>query len=92
MGELKLQKYCKTNVLNSCRPKVAPLKWNLHKQDEVSHYMSDGAHNVKADIEGNLWKIFFRLEKMTFGQAVKLIFFAPGFVLKNNIELLYSVL
>ena len=50
--------------------------------------MSDGAHKVKADIEKNLWKIFFRLEKMTFGlvdvgyslpegQAVKLIFFAP---------------
>ena len=38
-------------LINSCRPKVALTKWNLHKQDKVSHYMSDGAHNVKADIE-----------------------------------------
>ena len=32
---------------------MAPTKWNLLKQDEVSHYMSDGAHKVKADIEKN---------------------------------------
>ena len=25
----------------------------LHKQDKVSHYMSDRAHKVKADIEKN---------------------------------------
>ena len=42
-----------TNVLNSCELKVAPTKWNLHKQDEVLHYMSDGAHKVKAD---NYWR------------------------------------
>ena len=50
--------------------------------------MSDRVHEVKADIEKNLLKIFFGLVKMTFGlvdvgyslpegQAVKLIFFAP---------------
>ena len=34
---------CFKFVINSCRPKVAATKWNLHKQDEVSDYMSDGA-------------------------------------------------
>ena len=62
IGELKLQKYCKTKcfkfLINSCRPKVTPTKWNLHKQDEVLHYMSDktywdSAHIVKADVEKN---------------------------------------
>jgi len=64
------------------------MKWNLHKQDEVSHYMSDRVHKVKADIEKKSWKIFFGLVRMTFGlvhvgyslpegQVVKLIFFAP---------------
>ena len=61
-GELKLQKYCKTKcfkfLINSCGPKVAPTKWNLHKQDEVSHYMSDETYwdpgrKGKADIEKN---------------------------------------
>ena len=42
------------------------MKWNLHKQDEVSHYMSDGAHKVKAEIEENLWKIFFQACKDDF--------------------------
>ena len=41
---------CFKLLVNSCGPKVAPTKWNLHKQDEVSHYMSDEAHKVKADI------------------------------------------
>ena len=35
------------------------MKWNLYKQDEVSHYMSDGVHKVKADFEKKLVKIFF---------------------------------
>ena len=63
--EVKLQKYCKTKyfkfLINSCRLKVAPTKWNLHKQDEVSHYMSDEtywdpgpARKGKADIEKTL--------------------------------------
>ena len=35
----------------------SPTKWNLHKQDKLSHYMSDGAHKVKADIEKKkLWR------------------------------------
>ena len=41
----KLQKYCKTKCFkflkNSCGPKIAPTKRNMHKQDEVSHYISD---------------------------------------------------
>ena len=61
-GELKFQKYCKTKcfkfLVNSCGPKGAPTKWNLHKQDEVSHYMSDETYwdpgrKGKADIEKN---------------------------------------
>jgi len=43
--------------------------------------MSDGVHKVKADIEKNLWKIFFGLVDVGYslpeGQVVKLIFFAP---------------
>ena len=47
--------------------KVAPTKWNLYKQDEVlSHYMLDGTQKIKADIEKNLWKIFFRSSKNDF--------------------------
>ena len=62
-GEVKLQKYCKTKcfkfLINSCGPKVAPTKWNLHKQDEVSHCMSDETYwdprrKGKADIEKTL--------------------------------------
>ena len=48
-----LQDKCFKFLINSCGPKVTLMKWNLHKQDEVSHYMSDGTHKVKADIEKN---------------------------------------
>ena len=46
----------KARVINSCGPKVAPKKWNLRKQDELAHYMSDKTywdpvHKVKAVIE-----------------------------------------
>ena len=38
---------CFKLLINSCGPKVAPAKCgNLHKQAEVSHYMSDGALKV----------------------------------------------
>ena len=55
--EVLQDKYFKF-LINSFRPKVAPTKWNLLKQDEVSHYMSDETywdpvHKIKADIEEN---------------------------------------
>ena len=45
--------------MNSWGPKVTPTKWNLHKQDKVSHYMSDmtywdPARKGKPDIEKTL--------------------------------------
>ena len=38
--EVLYDKYFKF-LLNSYGPKVVPTKRNLHKQDEVSHYISD---------------------------------------------------
>jgi len=34
-----LQDKCFKFLINSCGLKVAPTRWNLHKQDEVSHYI-----------------------------------------------------
>ena len=51
-----LQDKCFKFLINFCGLKVAPTKSNLHKQDKVLHYMSDGAHKVKADIEKKLWR------------------------------------
>ena len=48
----------------------------MHKQDNVLHYMSEGVHKVKADIEKNfgLIDVGYSLPE---GQVVKLIFYAP---------------
>ena len=56
--EVRQDKYFKF-LINSFGPKLTRMKWNLHKQDEISHYMSeetywDSLYKIKADIEINL--------------------------------------